>query len=160
MTAGSITASKFCLLFNYFLYTTVGILKMKKIRNMHKMEKLKKENEKTKQDCCMASKNTLKFWKKQILFPILHRHWSIKTMQNITSCSGDDFVGLTPMQKAKAMSLPPIRHNKSCFEGSFLQRIKFCYLNTCRQNYLRQTWQSHLSSNAMAEDAFSLGCYF
>lgn len=71
----------------------------------------------------MASKNTLKFWKKQILFPILHRHWSIKTMQNITSCSGDDFVGLTPMQKAKAMSLPPIRHNKSCFEGSFLQRI-------------------------------------
>lgn len=72
-----------------------------------------------------------------ILLPLLRRHYSVKTIQNISACSSDDFVGLTPMQKAKAMSVTQIRPNKPYFEDILLQRLEFHSLNTWRQPCLR-----------------------
>lgn len=74
----------------------------------------------------MSLKNTLIFLEEtNILLPLLPRHYSVKTIRNISACSSDDFVGLTPMQKAKAMSVTQIRHNKPYFEDILLQRLEF-----------------------------------
>lgn len=60
---------------------------------------------------------------KQIFyFPVSSGTILQKQYKNISACSSHGFVGLTPMQKAKATSVAQIRH-KSSFEGSFLQRM-------------------------------------
>jgi len=69
-------------------------------KNVHKIQKLKKVKREIRSDTILQ-----------------------KQYKNISVCSSYDFVGLTPMQKAKATPATQRRHNMSSFEGSLLQRM-------------------------------------